>query len=116
MHEMSLVRDVVDVVVRAAERQGVTQVKTVNLTIGYGRDVVPELFGDLFKHLSQGTVAQGAELVVDNPPYMVRCNECGTIYHLDTLDRRTWDCPMCGRRAYTVVSGMEFRIDSICVA
>lgn len=113
MHEMSLVRDVIEVVVRTAEQHGVGRVAAVNLTIGCGRDVVPELFDDLFRRLAQGTVAEGAELSVVSTPYMVRCRACGMTYHLDVFDRSTWNCPACSAHDYDVVSGMEFRIDSI---
>ena len=116
MHEMSLVRDVVDVVAHVAEEHGIRHVGVVNMTIGYGRDIVPALFDDLFRHLSRGTAAEGAELVVTNTPYMVRCRQCGCVYHINTLDERTWDCPACGQRSYDVVSGLEFRIDSITEA
>ena len=40
MHEMALVRNVVDIVVEQAEKSGAEEVKTVYLTIGPGRDVV----------------------------------------------------------------------------
>ena len=116
MHEMSLVRDVVDVVTRVAAEHGIRRVGEVNMTIGYGRDIVPALFDDLFRHLSQGTAAQGAELIVTNTPYMARCRGCGCVYHINTLDERTWDCPACHQRSYDIVSGLEFRIDSITEA
>lgn len=113
---MSLVRDVIDVVVKTAEKHGIGRVATVNLTIGTGRDVVPELFDGLFVRLAEGTVAEGAELSVVSTPYMARCTSCGALYHIDVFDRSTWCCPVCGKRGYRVVSGMEFRIDSIVAA
>ena len=116
MHEMSLVRDVVDVVTRAARENGIERVGMVNMTIGRGRDVVPQLFDDLFHHLAQGTPAEGARLEVTNTPYMARCRACGFPWHLDTFDHATWVCPGCGARDYGIVSGFEFRIDSIVPA
>ncbi|MEE8716661.1 MAG: hydrogenase maturation nickel metallochaperone HypA [Coriobacteriales bacterium] len=116
MHEMSLVRDVVEVVTAAAERGGVSRVAAVNLTIGQGRDVVPELFDGLFAHLAQGTCAEGAELVVRATPYLARCGTCGEVYRLRPVDRNTWACPRCGHEGNKLVSGMEFSIDSIVAA
>ena len=113
MHEMSLVRDVIEVVSDKALQAGATRVKTVHLTIGQGRDVVMELFDGVFGYLARGTVCEGAQLDVAQPPYMVRCRDCGMIYHIDTRDQATWDCPRCTSRMHDVVSGMQFEIDRI---
>ena len=114
MHEMALVRNVVDVVVKYAEDAHASEVKTVYLTIGRGRDVVEDLLDGLFKFLARGTVAENAELVVHTTPMMVRCNQCGLVFHIDVFDQKTWVCPKCGaEKDYKLVSGMEFTINRI---
>ena len=72
MHEMALVRNVVDIVVEQAEKSGAAEVKTVYLTIGQGRDVVVEYLDGLFQFLARGTVAEHAELVVQTTPMTVK--------------------------------------------
>lgn len=113
---MSLVRDVIEVVTRTAEKHHVKAIAEINMTIGQGRDVVPELFDGVFRYLSAGTVAENAELIVTNTPYMARCEDCGCVYPINPMVDRTLSCPQCGARHYKVVSGLEFRIDSIKVA
>ena len=51
MHEMSLVRDVVDIVNQRAAECGNVSVRAVHLTIGDGRDIVFDLVDGLFKYL-----------------------------------------------------------------
>jgi hydrogenase nickel incorporation protein HypA/HybF len=114
MHEMALMRDVVDVVVEQAEKVHAKGVRRVYLTIGDGRDVVMDLVDGLFEFLTRGTVAHGAELVIDCVPYTVRCNQCGAVFHIDVFRSETWVCPNChAERDYTLNSGMEFCIDRI---
>lgn len=114
MHEMSYVRNVVDMVVAYAEREGATEVKAVYLTIGMGRDIVEKYFQGLFQYLARGTVAEHAEMVMRFIPHTVRCNQCGTVFPLNVLDEKTWTCPSCkASRDYRPNSGMEFSIDQI---
>jgi hydrogenase nickel incorporation protein HypA/HybF len=116
MHEMALVRNVVDIVLDHAQAVGATRVKAVYLTIGYGRDIVEDLMDGMFSYLARGTVAEGAELVISRTPFMVRCRRCGMAFHINVYDSKSWVCPKCGaERQYDLVSGMEFTIDQIQV-
>lgn len=114
MHEMALVRDVVDIVVEKAEEAQVSEVSAVHLIIGEGRDIVEDYFESLFQFLARDTVAEHAEIVLYRVPYLVRCNQCGFVFHLKIFDRDTWDCPSCkAHRDYKLVSGMEFAVNKI---
>ena len=117
MHEMALMRDVLDTVLDQASRSGASRVTAVYVTIGDGRDVVWDLVESMFAYLARGTVAQDAELVIHRTPFMVQCDDCGMPFHLNVFDRATWRCPRCGAvQHYHLISGMEFTIDSIEVA
>lgn len=114
MHEMALVSDVLDVALRHAETVGANQITKINLTIGMGRDIVEGLIDGMFSYLARDTIACGAQLVIRRPPFMVRCADCSAVYHLDSRDRSTFPCPRCGKdEGFSLVSGMEFKIDSI---
>lgn len=117
MHEMSLMRPVVDLVLQECETYGITEVRAVHLTVGELRDVIEEYMEGLFQHLARGTAAQNAQLVVARTPVVVICNDCGTPFRIDVRDEQTWTCPHCGaRKNYRLYSGNEFRIDRIEVA
>lgn len=114
MHEMSLVRNVMDIVLERAEAAGASRVVAVHVLVGEGRDVVNELFEGLFRFLARGTIAEDAELVLLEMPYLVQCNQCGAPFHLDVADEETWACPRCeADRDYTLVSGMELTISEL---
>lgn len=116
MHEMALVRDIVDTVLEEAARVQADHVREVRLTIGKGRDIVFDLFETLFRHLVEGTVAEGAVLDIRETPTMSRCLDCSMIYPVDFRDCRTWRCPRCGSERYAMHSGREFMVDQIDVA
>ncbi|MDR0347504.1 MAG: hydrogenase maturation nickel metallochaperone HypA [Coriobacteriales bacterium] len=116
MHEMSLAVDVVDNVIKAALETSARKVSTIYLTIGNGRDIVVDLFEGLIAYLSRGTIAEGAEVVMNCVPYTVCCNDCGWVYSLDIFSKKTCRCPSCGETGYTLNSGLEFWIDRIEVA
>lgn len=114
MHEMALVRSVVDIVLEQAELSGAAEIRNVHLTIGKGRDVVVPLMEGLFQHLARGTVAENAKLIVHTTPLTVRCNRCDCVFPVNVFQRTTWTCPDCGaEKDYTLNSGMEFTVDRI---
>lgn len=114
MHEMSLMRNVVDAVLSECAGAEVGAVRSVHLTIGELRDVIDQYVPGLFRYLARGTVAEHAEIVIEHTPVTVRCNACGDIFPIDVRDGQTWACPRCHERQnYRLFSGNEFRIDRI---
>lgn len=113
MHELGLARDIVDAVVESARQAGARRVARVYMSIGKARDVVPDLMEIAFAHLTKGTVAEGAELVVTSVPVMGRCEDCGFVFPLDIFNKDTWKCPHCGSGSYKLHRGREFDIDRI---
>ena len=117
MHEMSLLRPTVDLVLQECEKAGVTRVSAVHLTVGVLRDVIEDYMEGLFQHLARGTAAAGAKLVIKRIPAVVICNECATPFPIDVHDAATWTCPHCGaHKNYRLYSGNEFKVDRIEVA
>lgn len=117
MHEMALVRNVMDIVLEKAKAADVKEVKSVRLAIGMSRDIVEDYFEGLFQYLSRGTVAENAQIIIDRIPNTVKCNQCGVVFPLNMFDRKSWKCPHCGvERDFTMITGREFLIRDIEVA
>ena len=96
MHEMSMVRVVVEAVLEECEGKDIAKVKAVNLRIGEMRDVIESYVPDLFRFLARGTIAADAQVNIERVPMMVRCHDCYEIWHLNSRDESTWTCPRCG--------------------
>lgn len=113
MHELGLARPMIETVIESAELAGAKQVKRVYISIGLARDVVPELMDMTFKRLTKDTIAEGAELIVNQVPVSERCEDCGMVFPINLRDEATWHCPRCGSRHYKLHSGREFAVDRI---
>ena len=114
MHEMSLVRPLIQIIQEEAEAAGVEKVTAVHLVIGEGRDIVLHLLESMFQFMARGTVAENAKVVVQHVPYMVKCNQCGTEFHLEVMQPEKWVCPSChAYKDYKQVSGNEFYISKL---
>ena len=114
MHEMSLVRPLIQIIKEEAEAAGVEKITAVHLVIGEGRDIVIHLLESMFQFMARGTVAENAKVIVQHVPYMVKCNQCQTEFHLEVMEPEKWVCPGCGAyKDYKQVSGQEFYISKL---
>lgn len=113
MHEMGLVRPLVDAVLDHSEAANAEEVLSVHLSIGEYVDVIEQFIPKLFSFMARDTIAEHAEVVINRVPGYAACNDCNNIFSLDVKDESTWHCPRCGERNYRMFSGREFRIDSI---
>jgi hydrogenase nickel incorporation protein HypA/HybF len=110
MHEMAVTQSVLDIAVKHAQRAEASRITQINLVIGELSGVVDDSVQFYFDFLSRDTIAAGAKLVFERRPAVYRCRECATDFHPDGFD---WSCPACGELVFEVVSGREFRIESI---
>ena len=107
MHELSIAGAVLDVVLRHA---GDRRVERVEMRVGHLRQVVPSALGFAWELVTQGTSAEGAELVLEQVPAAVRCRECGCESEHDAFPL---GCKACGGYAVDVVRGEELLVDSL---
>jgi hydrogenase nickel incorporation protein HypA/HybF len=110
MHEMAVTQSILDIAVQHAQQAGASQIRQINLIIGEMSGIVDESVQFYFDFISRDTMAEGAELHFERPPAIYRCRQCETRYHPEGID---WICPECGALTFEVISGREFRIDSI---
>lgn len=106
MHEMAITQSVVDAV---CERAGDRSVHSIRLQVGRLCAVVPDAMQFCFELVTEGTVAEGARLDIEEPPGRAHCRGCGTDFSLQDLILL---CP-CGSADVEVLSGRELRIMSM---
>ncbi|MFE3289242.1 hydrogenase maturation nickel metallochaperone HypA [Rhodococcus sp. NPDC059234] len=109
MHEMSITASVVDAV---CERAAGRRVHSVTIQAGTLCAVVPESMQFCFELATEGTVMEGARLVIEQPPGRAHCRSCGADFALTDLILL---CP-CGSADVEVLSGQELRILSMEVS
>ncbi len=107
MHEMSIARNLLEVIERYAPTNGSARVKVVRLRIGELAGVVPESLRFCFEVVSEGTVANEAELVIETVPLVGRCQTCGADFHVEGC---VFICRHCGSPRVELISGNELDV------
>ena len=113
MHEMSIAQSILEVVQQYARANDHTcdvnasRVKSIRLRIGEMAGVVPESLRFCFEVAGEGTVAQGAELLIEEVPIRCLCTGCNLEF---SAERFLFLCPTCGTTDVEVLSGNELDV------
>lgn len=110
MHEFSIATSLLEIVSQEALACQGAKVKAVRLKIGTLSGVVPEALEFAFQVLSEGTVAEGARLVIERVALCIACNACGTA---STPADPFILCPLCGSGDVEIRAGRELDIESM---
>jgi hydrogenase nickel incorporation protein HypA/HybF len=110
MHELSLAQGLVEQVARAAETERATRVVRIAVVIGRYSGVERDAFEFAFPFAAENTVAEGAELVVEERPVTVLCRSCHTSSHPEATYLA---CGNCGSTEVELTGGREFLILSV---
>ena len=107
MHELAIAESLVAIAERHAAGRRVTRVE---VAAGHLRQVVPTALEFAFELVAEGTVLEGAELVMTEVPAAGRCRSCGAESRLDGFPLT---CARCGGWDVEVTTGEELRVESL---
>lgn len=110
MHELSITKTMLDLVVEQAQENGAKKVEGIHLVIGEMSGVVDDCVQFYFDFLSKGTIAEGAQLSFRKVTPKAQCRGCGKEFTLNGLD---WICPHCQTTRIDIVEGKELYLESI---
>ncbi len=110
MHELSLCQALLDQVERIARDHGATSVDRILLKVGPLSGVEGALLQHAYPLAAAGTVAEGAELVIEPAEIRVRCNDCGA--ETDAKQNRLL-CGACGGFRTRLISGDELLLANV---
>ncbi|MBN1889466.1 MAG: hydrogenase maturation nickel metallochaperone HypA [Thermoflexales bacterium] len=77
MHELGLTQALVDTALRHAQQAGARKINVLHVQVGALSGVVADSVRFYFDFVSQGTLAEGAQLCIEITPPRVRCRVCG---------------------------------------
>lgn len=107
MHEMSITQSVVEICEKNAEGR---RVLAVTLEIGELSGVVPDAVEFCFEACAQGTLLEGARLIIERVPGRGECGTCGK----EVPVRTYFDpCSACGAFGVRVTAGEELRVKEL---
>lgn len=113
MHELSIATQLLDEVIAIASEHNAVRIAAIALAVGAMEQVVPEALETAFAVVSQGTVAESAQLTIREAPVRAVCRGCGRRY---AATIGCYVCPACGQADPDIVEGRGIVLMSLdCV-
>ncbi len=110
MHELAVTESMLGIVLKHAQRSHTKKVTRINIVLGEISTVMEEPVRFYFGIISKDTMAEGAELFFRHIPLICRCRKCGEEFRVKEFDLT---CPECGNAESEIISGREFKVESI---
>jgi len=110
MHELAICQALMNQVESIAAERNASSVVSIVVGMGPLSGVEAQLLQHAYPVASAGTVAEGAELIIENLPVRVKCTQCGK--ESDVLPNKLV-CKDCGDWRTTLVSGDELMLMSV---
>ena len=107
MHELSLCRSIARIATRAC---GGRRVRSIELDVGYWRQVVPQTLTYCWGLVTRETPLEGSVLEINHIPVVIECRVCGASTTIG--EEPVLVCP-CGSHDVEMTHGDEFFVRSI---
>ena len=110
MHEVSIIQNVVDIVLKTAEENKLKNINEISLKIGDFSGVMKDSLTFAFQGVSKGTIAEGAQFIIEKVDATAKCDDCGITFEIDHFNKL---CPNCNKFCNSIVTGYELYINTI---
>jgi hydrogenase nickel incorporation protein HypA/HybF len=119
MHEFSFAYDIFKVAEATALKYNAKKITEVYLEIGELTLIVPELLKKSFEMATSGSIAEGAELIIELTPGKIKCRNCNKISTV-TLSEESYltglqlfQCQHCKSKDTEIVEGKKANVKNI---
>ena len=110
MHEYGVTRQIIAICEGAAKKHNASKIKKVTLLVGEKSGFIGDSIALYFEVLSTGTLASGAELVIETVKPMLRCSKCKKLF---VRKPYVFACPFCEGEGEPSEIGREFLVKNI---
>jgi hydrogenase nickel incorporation protein HypA/HybF len=110
MHELAICQGLLSQVRKVALENNATSVELIRLRVGGLSGVEPPLLQRAFEIARAGTIAERAELEIEEGPVVVKCQECGAS---SAVPVNNLVCQYCGEWRVNVTEGEELLLLSV---
>jgi hydrogenase nickel incorporation protein HypA/HybF len=110
MHELSIIASLFEILLEKAGEQQALKITRVKLNVGRLSGVVPEALETAFEFYKKGTIAETAELEIEELPLKVMCQSCRWEA---LLDGYIFVCPSCNSTNLKILQGTELLLEKI---
>jgi len=119
MHEFSFAYNIFKIAEATAIKHNAKKITEVHLEIGELTLIVPDLLKRSFEMATTGSIAEGAELVIELLPGTIKCRECGknssvTLSEEAHLTGLTlFQCRHCQSKNTEIIDGKKANIKNV---
>ncbi|MEG2072223.1 MAG: hydrogenase maturation nickel metallochaperone HypA [Oscillospiraceae bacterium] len=112
MHELGIMKDVLETALRVASENKGKRVTKVTLKVGVLSGVLPNYMASFFELIAKGTAAEGAQVIIENEAAVFLCRDCGkkTTFQQFGPD---FICEHCDSTNLQLLQGKTFQIVSV---
>lgn len=104
MHEFSIVNALLEMCEQNAKDHDMAKITKVEIKIGKLSGVEPHLLETAFDTFKEGSLCDGAELVMHLQDVILRCHAC---QQESPIENNTFECPTCKSTDCSVIDGEE---------
>lgn len=110
MHEYPITQQIIRTAEQYASREGAKRIHTITLVVGDYSGYVADSIALYFDIISQGSMCEGAKLVIERIKPMLKCTKCNKLFERQPPG---FECPFCGGDGAPCDVGREFYIKSV---
>jgi hydrogenase nickel incorporation protein HypA/HybF len=112
MHEYMVTKNILEISIEEAKKANAKRINSINIVIGEFSTIIDESVKMYFDLFTEGTIANGAELIFKRVKAKFKCTKCENVF---SPTKFAYECPKCRGLARPTDIGKEFYIDSIDV-
>lgn len=105
MHEASIAQSLITLAEDYCRQNGHASISALRVRVGSLSGVLPDALHFAFDAMRAGTMAHGAELLIEEVRPRCSCGQCGGEFHFD--GPYVLECPLCGASDVIVTGGRE---------
>jgi hydrogenase nickel incorporation protein HypA/HybF len=119
MHEFSFAYNIFKVAEATAIKYNAKKISEVYLEIGELTLIVPDLLRQSFKMATHGSIAEGAELIIEIIPGKIKCRDCSEISTVSLSEEtyltglQLFQCQHCKSKNTEIVEGKKANVKNI---
>ncbi|TYO98568.1 hydrogenase-3 nickel incorporation protein HypA [Geothermobacter ehrlichii] len=110
MHETAIVGSLFEIIRAKVAEHKIQKVVRVKLKVGELTAVEPMTLTACFEVFAEGTVVEGAELLIEQVPLTGQCGDCSREFRIREFRFR---CPECESTSVEIVGGKELYIEDM---
>jgi hydrogenase nickel incorporation protein HypA/HybF len=113
MHEVGLMENALAIALDLAIREQATRIHQIALRVGDLSGVEPDALRFAFDVVTQGTIAEEAQLKIESCPTLCYCDRCQAKFQPLEMG---YECPICQTWSTSILQGKELELASLEVS